>query len=300
MKQLTVAFDNTLDAISAMIVSFLIKLGPYTVALMPALFTSYSIFNVFKSDAGEWLAFIFAITVALGFETVGIVSTHVALDLYNASDNGLVKPVKFYLMAILIPVYTIGVALVVYFSGEAFTDLVRGLGVASPFLTTIVYIAIALAGDIRKAEAKQAVIDTRQQELEQEEKDRQAKLEAEQAEFDRQKELLELRLKHEERMAKINARGSSGGQVDRSSTGQESGQLTGKHGNLDVLNGQKKATKSELMNGVLTYLTDHPLASYSEIARSIDRSKATAINYTNELEQAGKLTRNGHGWEILK
>ena len=61
----------------------------------------------------------------------------------------------------------------------------------------------------------------------------------------------------------------------------------------------KEANKRDLMNALLVYLADHPDASLSEMATAIERSKATASNYVNELQTNGQLHKNGHGWEVL-
>lgn len=171
MNQLTKDFDNLLDNIQSMALSFLLKLGPFCVALMPALFTAYAIYHTFRTDAGQWLALTFAFVVGLGMETVGIVATHTATDLYNGSKRGIVDAGKFWLMVALVPVYVFGVAGVVYFSGDAFTDLVRSLGIVSPFLTCIVYVAVALARDLiriqqNEASSSQHRADTERAELE--------------------------------------------------------------------------------------------------------------------------------------
>lgn len=117
---------------------------------------------------------------------------HTAIDLYNAAEDKKIQPVKFWLMLALISVYVLGVAGVVYFSGDAFVPLVKGLGVASPFLTTITYTAVALARDIRKIEAKQASVE-----------DRQAEIEADERQWQREKERLIWEQKHQERLSKL-------------------------------------------------------------------------------------------------
>lgn len=61
----------------------------------------------------------------------------------------------------------------------------------------------------------------------------------------------------------------------------------------------KEANKHDLMNALLVYLSDHPHASLSDMATAIERSKATASNYVNELQTNGQLHKNGHGWEVL-
>lgn len=276
-------FDNLLDAIQSVLMSTLTKLGPFTVALMPASFTAYAIYHTFEESAGHALALFFAIVVGAAWETVGIVACHTAIDLYNAAEDKLIQPVKFWVMLALIPVYVLGVALVVYFSGDAFVPLVKGLGVASPFLTTITYTAVGLLRDIKRIEAKQASVEDKQAEAEAHERARQEAIEAEQRAWQREKERMELEQKHAERLARIEAKRAA--QASKSSK-------------LDVMNAARQAEKERALNGVLTFVATNPSASLSEIGRAVGKTKSTAGNYVNELIDMGRLVKNGHGWEV--
>lgn len=162
--------DGALDDLQAILLSVLIKLGPFAVALMPALFTAYAIYHTFETEAGPALALCFAVVVGLAFETVGIVATHTAIDLYNGWSEGRIQAFKAALMALLVPVYVLGVAGAVWHSGDAFTPLIKGLGVVSPFLTCIVYVAVALARDLSKAEQKKLAEQGVEQSTKQEER----------------------------------------------------------------------------------------------------------------------------------
>ncbi len=53
------------------------------------------------------------------------------------------------------------------------------------------------------------------------------------------------------------------------------------------------------MDILLHYVDENPDASLSRIGQHIDRSKATVANYVRELEQNGRLQRNGQGWQVL-
>lgn len=150
--------DQILDDIQAILLSLLVKIGPFFVALMPALFVGYAIFIVFEAS-GPFLAFAFAITVGLAIETVGIVATHTAIDLYNGWRLGAVDVFKFLLMLSLVPFYIVAVSGTIWFAEKAFTPLVQGLGMASPVLTCIVYIAVALTRDL--AEIKDEIKEKR-------------------------------------------------------------------------------------------------------------------------------------------
>lgn len=157
-------FDNKLNIFQALLLSLLTKLGPFTVALMPSLFTGYAIYSVFAEEAGPFIAGLFALVAVIAIETVAIVVTHTALDLYNAWREKQIEIVKVVLMMFLIPFYVLGVAGAVYFSEDAFVPLVKALGVVSPLLTCIVYISVALAQDVQKIKTQAALEQTEQKE----------------------------------------------------------------------------------------------------------------------------------------
>jgi len=236
-------FDRFLDAIQALLMSFLVKLGPFFVALMPALFTAYSIFYTFQPEAGFTLALSFAVVVGLAMETVGIVATHTAIDLYNAKQQGIIEPVKFQVMSWLVPIYVLGVSLVIIFSEDAFTPLVKGLGVASPFLTCTVYIAVALARDLARIAAKQT-----------EKTERQYALEDEQRHWEWKKERLELEMKHEEKLARIQAR-----HVKQPVNGIGQNVQNDVNGHVfDAVNLSKAKKKKQLLDQMLEIYADNP------------------------------------------
>lgn len=288
MNAFTQNFDNALDAIQFMLMSTITKLGPFTVALMPGLFTAYSVFHTFKDAAGPEFALLIAVVVALALETVGIKATHTAVDLYNAMDDKIIQPVKFWLMLALIPVYVLAVAGLVYFSGDAFTPLVKGLGVASPFLTVIVYIAVALANDLKKIEAKQASVENKQDTIE-----------ADDRQWEREKERLELEQKHAERLARIESkRQKSSVNLDNQNVNQTV-QNSVKNGAFDTVNLSREEQKQRHFDSLIDIYLDNPNAGVSQVAGHLRVSRQTIYNYLDELESAGKIHRNGGGVKIL-
>jgi hypothetical protein len=70
------------------------------------------------------------------------------------------------------------------------------------------------------------------------------------------------------------------------------------NGDLHDINAQRQAEKIANLEAVLDYLASTPGASLSAIGEHIGKGKSTARNYTDELMQAGKLVKNGHGWEV--
>lgn len=66
------------------------------------------------------------------------------------------------------------------------------------------------------------------------------------------------------------------------------------------LNAARLAKKVRTMDALLAYLSTHPRASLAEAGQAIGRSKTTVGNYVDELTTAGKLQRNGNGWEVSR
>lgn len=61
----------------------------------------------------------------------------------------------------------------------------------------------------------------------------------------------------------------------------------------------KPKTKQAAIERLVAYYRDNPEASLNDAGQVINRSKTTVSNYLTELEEAGKIHRNGDGVEIL-
>lgn len=273
MNTIAQEFDNLLDTVQAIILSFLLKLGPFFVALMPALFTAYAIYFTFRADAGEQLALVFAFVVGLAMETVGIVATHTATDLYNGVKRGTVDIGKFWLMVALVPVYVFGVAGVVYFSGDAFTDLVRSLGIASPFLTCIVYVAVALARDLISIKQTEAEAEKHNQAIKERKLDHELTMEVQR-----------MKLEHERKMEKdrLNAELKK----ERLWTSAEPPQIK-------TENSEHSAEYDELLQFVRESSAEKPFRP-RELESWLDRGKTSVydiINYGLETGQVHQVKR---------
>lgn len=66
-------------------------------------------------------------------------------------------------------------------------------------------------------------------------------------------------------------------------------------GNLADANGARADGKQNAMNALVDYLAVNPNASLAEAGEAIDRSKTTVASYMTELEEAGRIDRNGNG-----
>lgn len=60
----------------------------------------------------------------------------------------------------------------------------------------------------------------------------------------------------------------------------------------------EKLSKEESLKAILRIVASDPYCSLSVIAGQIGRPKSTAGNYVNELQQTGKLHKNGEGWKV--
>lgn len=261
---MTKEIERTLDLIQEILLSLLIKLGPFFVALMPSMFTGYSIYYSFEESAGHRTALTFAFVVAVAVETVEIVITHIAVSLYNGWQERLIQPAKFWVMATMVPIAALTISLTIANSGEAFEPLIRSLGIASPFLTVMVNMAVALSRDLKGAVSKR---------------------EREEAEI-RQEKAVQKERRHQEKLAKATVKNSSNSTV--------------KDDNLTQINASRDEQKKRQMDNLIGIYLDNPEAGVSQVARQVGLSRQTVYNYLGELESGGVIHRNGDGVRVLK
>lgn len=62
---------------------------------------------------------------------------------------------------------------------------------------------------------------------------------------------------------------------------------------------QARRSKAQALDAMLTLYQDNPNATMTQIGTAIGRSRSTVSNYLTELEQAGRINRNGDGIEVL-
>lgn len=67
---------------------------------------------------------------------------------------------------------------------------------------------------------------------------------------------------------------------------------------LEGINADRTEAKQEALNILLDYLTEHPDATLSQMSSTVGRAKSTISGYVSELEESGRLHKNGHGWEV--
>lgn len=256
--------ENLFRTLQGIIIAALVYFGAFVVAAVPAVFTGMGVAALF-ADVTSYSTLI-GWLIGIALEVVNIIIIHTASEFYSDKPTG-----RFWILVGLIPIYVFGVEWVMYYSDDAFPELVRSLGMVSPFFAIAVFIA-AMFNQWHKATTTEA-------EQEKEETTRQ-RLERERLELEHQHELerLALEQKHAQKMARIEASKNRPGERPKPEG--------------------KTVSKEEAISLILQFLAENPDASLSQIGREIGRPKSTTGNYVNELIEAGKIYRNGEGWKV--
>ena len=67
---------------------------------------------------------------------------------------------------------------------------------------------------------------------------------------------------------------------------------------LTLARRSRDAKRRQRLDTLLTYYLDNPDAGPTEAAEAVGVSRQTIYTYQNELEEAGRLHKNGAGWEV--
>jgi DNA invertase Pin-like site-specific DNA recombinase len=67
---------------------------------------------------------------------------------------------------------------------------------------------------------------------------------------------------------------------------------------LTLARQSRKAKRDARVDTLLTYYFDNPEAGPTEAAGALNVSRQTIYTYQAELEEAGRLKKNGAGWEV--
>lgn len=192
--------DSTLGTISQNIVSLAMLLGTLTVAAVPALFTGYSIYALTAEVWGETMAQGAGWVFAIGLEAVGMVTSNVALKLYRAWREGQVILEEFLVTIALMIVYVVAVVLIIAFV-ENLPLTLQAVGIGSPFLAVVLYIARGLYLDHMSREIGRRMIENQQRDVEREQasEERQHRREMERLRIEQghQRKLEQIRLEAE-------------------------------------------------------------------------------------------------------
>jgi len=267
--QIAREIDELFRTLQSIIIAALVYFGAFIVAAVPAVFTGMGVASLFAdvtihSALIGWL-------VGIALEVVNIIVIHTASEFYTDKPTG-----RFWILVWLIPVYVIGVELVMIYSDNAFPPLVKSLGMVSPFFAIAVFIA-AMFNQWHKA--------TRLESRELEEAETAQQLERERFELEHKHELerLELEYRHSEKLAKIEAKKDTNLPRNKSTR-----KLS-----------RKRFSKIEKRQISLDIIRERPKISGAELGRQLGASDRTGQSILNELEQAGAISRNGEGWKVI-
>lgn len=261
---------------------------PYSMPVGPAIVLSMTIYS---SLVITWplLAAPVAIVLATLFELAGYYVAHNFALQVEAKNYG-----QSVISGLFLIVFTVSAVGVVLFGHEAIgNDLLVAILAAFPVVSCMVYLSQAMRVGIDDDKAQrqaQQQAEQAQQQAEQAERHHQLALERqrEQDEWQQQQDL-----KRQREEAKIAAR--YGASQPSKPTVQASPSQPSDSPQQDA-----KRTKAQRLDAVLIYLETHPHASYAEIGRAVDASKSSGENYAKALITAGRLSKNGHGYEVVK
>jgi len=88
----------------------------------------------------------------------------------------------------------------------------------------------------------------------------------------------------------------SNSQINHNSSAQNAAQ----NDVLGSVNRTRQARRTVHLDSLLKAYQENPTMGITEAAKLIGVHRNTIYNYTNELIKAGRLHKNGHGWEVVK
>lgn len=184
--------DALFGMVGNILTAYISRLAPFVVPLAPAFFFAHSVFGqVLTLTEDQRLALTLAGISALGLEIVGLMAAHRAVEFYSKGETGKAKTA----VAITAVYLFIGIGGILLFENTDFNAKVTG--VVMFIIAGMVYLLLGLTEDSRKAEREAAMA------LEQEE----ARI-AGQLTWERQLELEKIRLEHELKLKRMEAKKS--------------------------------------------------------------------------------------------
>jgi hypothetical protein len=208
------------------------------------------------------------ILAAVVIESLGLVTCATALDLYQFNQNRRKNdpPAPFWLATFLIFLYFFVAVLL-----TVVLDTQPSWSVIAPAIFPVLSLAgvtvIALRKDYQK----------RLQQIANEKAERKAER---QANHGIQREALGGLFE-----PSMSSEVSNNGQLDM---------------NMNRLQAGRKAKLDSRLDRLLDAFRTNPILGISDAARELDVSRQTIYSYMEQLEQTGKIRRNGHGVEVLE
>lgn len=235
-----------------------IGLGPWLVPLGPAIIFGYALFVSAPDNMAEFRA-ITAVSVAIGLIVAGAVSSH------NAVISGGWRP--WSLVVGYIALEIVGLLLM------SVTFDVKIVGTVASLLTLIVYLSRSTAKEIDMAQIEAKKIDTVKRDFQIE----QARLNAE---HKRQKDQRDADQKHDERMAKIEAKKASQMIVPKS-----------------VPKVSRNKSLEALKPEILAELGQEK-PNLTQLASRLEIGRSSLYRHLGTLAETGEVVKNGNGYEL--
>jgi biotin operon repressor len=265
-------FDDRLKTVETNILAILSRLGPFFVALIPAIFTGYAVAASFEGPA--WLGNIFATITALGIEVTGIKVIHTCVIMYESGHRG-----RGFIMALASLVYGVTVGAIVIYAHDAFTPLAAALGAGSPVLAMLAYLAVGLHRHLedKTRSSSEALTKAQQQ---QQDKETQAAM------MSHQLELAKIAARKEVNIAKHASRGAVSLGVSPE-TGNET------HETHET--GNETASK---FDQAISRLLEDPNQTQTSLARELGVHRSTVTRAHKHLKETGQIAMNGSGYKV--
>lgn len=213
-----------------------------------------------------------AICAAAIVESLGLAATNTALTLweYNHARRKTDPAAPFTLAAGLVGVY-VAVAVGLTVALDVAPSLARYAPAIWPGLSLTGVTLLGLRADHAR------------------------RLEAIQAEKQERKAEARARQQTAQETHKPNAQGQA---HKASSPGRAVGQNGAQNEVLDAVNRTRAAQRKALLDALLDAYKDNPDLGATEAARALGVHRNSIYNYTQDLIEAGRLHKNGHGWEV--
>jgi hypothetical protein len=109
-----------------------------------------------------------------------------------------------------------------------------------------------------------------------------------------------VKVERQERKAKRQARRTQKRQPAVKDDGDRVSDLGDSERKLDAANNARARTKAAILDTVVDILADTPGIGVTALSRQVGRSRTSVYGYLDELESAGRLRKNGQGWEVLE
>jgi len=256
-------FTERIDQLESVAVDLVAKVAPWCAPLPTAYLVGRA--TVVHLAWPAWVGFVAAVIV----ESLGLATTATALVLrdYNQSKRKTDPRAPFALALALVGVY-----FVVATGLTVVLDISPGLAVYAP----AIFPTLSLTGVTVLA-------------LRSDHKRRLADIESERAEKRAARQV------HKNTAYQLPIGDVAGVPSGNGKSAQQGAQ----NGALDAVNRTRQERKAALLSALESAYCEHPDLGVTEAARQLGVHRNTIYGYLDELESAGRLRKNGNGWEVL-